>query len=357
MTATNLLMALFGCSSDQQLVRIVEDPVIPKPEDVRDEFEQNSDVAKIDALFVVDDSGSMGGSQGSLAANLPYFTENFMATSLDYHMGVITTDMANTTKQGRLQEAYGFKYVDTTTQSQIDATGMTDDYGYPLTTEAVFNAMAMPGIYGSGTEKGRDAVHYSLNYYQGTDALGQPDDSNVGFVRSDAALHVVLVSDEDDFSTEITPDDFKSELVAMQTAGKTVQFHSIVGFEGDSCSYDPGTAYMDVSAVVGGQIYSICAPNWDTMLESIGLSASGLDREFVLSKIPMEETIEVEVNYEDPIGSGNIETYYPDVGDNEHSEIEYRSETNSLWFLNSEDIPPFGAEIHVEYQTYPGWNE
>lgn len=342
---------------DQQLTQIIEPPEAPKPENVVDDFQQNSDAPLIDTLFVVDDSGSMGSSQGNLAANLPYFTENFMATSLDYHLGVVTTDMTNTTKQGRLQEAYGFRYVDMTTQAQIDAAGLLDEYGNPLTTEAVFDSMAMPGTSGSGTEQGRDAVHYSLNYYQGTDALGQPDDSNAGFFRGDAALHVVVVSDEDDFSTKIAREDFQSELVAMQDAGKTVQFHSIVGFEGDSCSYDPGTEYMEVSAVVGGQVYSICQSRWDTMLESIGLGASGLAREFTLSKIPMEETIEVEVNYEDPIGSGNIETYYPDVGDNERTELEYRSETNSLWFRNTEDIPPFGADIHVEYQTYPGWNE
>ena len=50
--------------------------------------------SKMDILFVIDDSGSMGEEQGNLAQNFPLFIEalnNFNDGSLDYRVAVTTT--------------------------------------------------------------------------------------------------------------------------------------------------------------------------------------------------------------------------------------------------------------------------
>src|SRR5690349_494813 len=49
---------------------------------------------KVDILFVVDNSGSMGTHQQNLSANVSKFTQAFIKGSiLDYNIGIVTTDM------------------------------------------------------------------------------------------------------------------------------------------------------------------------------------------------------------------------------------------------------------------------
>ena len=49
---------------------------------------------KVDILFVVDDSGSMSNHQTNLSSNIGRFLEAFFGrVSIDYHIGVVSTDM------------------------------------------------------------------------------------------------------------------------------------------------------------------------------------------------------------------------------------------------------------------------
>ena len=47
---------------------------------------------KIDVLFVVDNSGTMGSSQQSFIANIPAFVDKMKNSDIDYHIRVATTD-------------------------------------------------------------------------------------------------------------------------------------------------------------------------------------------------------------------------------------------------------------------------
>jgi hypothetical protein len=58
---------------------------------------------RVDILFVVDSSGSMMSHQENLAKNIDLFVDKFVqAGTLDFHVGVITTDMDFTGHKGQL---------------------------------------------------------------------------------------------------------------------------------------------------------------------------------------------------------------------------------------------------------------
>ena len=58
--------------------------------------------AKIDILFVVDDSGSMAQEQANLTTNFPQFISVIEQSGLDYRVAVTTTGVDYTYSQGSL---------------------------------------------------------------------------------------------------------------------------------------------------------------------------------------------------------------------------------------------------------------
>jgi len=372
------LLAL-GCTSENELVPQKDFYGAAKlteleNETVTDRYIQ-SDEVKTDVLFVVDDSCSMGTDQAKLTSNFPAFFEHFTLPGIDYHIGVTTTDMYSTTKQGRLQPAYGFYHMDRYTQDTIDASSMTDANGDPLVVSEVFNQMASVGTWGAGSEKGSDATHHAINDYTG------PAEPNEDFIRPDANLDVVMVSDEGDWSTTVTPTDLITELndrkvekqyfidngiypspadISALTlveldnlrtrSGDLVKFHSIVGLSGDNCA-SGGADYLSITDQVGGESWSICDNDWAPMLSQLGLAASGLTREFFLSQVPVPGTIEVKVMFINDQGSE--ETLFPQEG----VDWEYRRSRNSVYFLDPAAIPQPDARVEITFNPLSSFVE
>src|SRR5688500_6214299 len=48
---------------------------------------------KVDILWMVDNSCSMYNEQADLTENFPYFMEFFLGSGLDYHVGVVSSDI------------------------------------------------------------------------------------------------------------------------------------------------------------------------------------------------------------------------------------------------------------------------
>lgn len=348
--ASQLLLSVLGCDIENTLTQKTVEPeapeatVPPGPEYVDDVFYQVP-TGEVDTLFVIDNSGSMSDKQSTLSTNLPSFFSNFEAFGINYHIGTVTTDMTNTTEMGQLQPSYGFSFITPDTQAAIDAQQLLDEDGNALTTETVFKDMVSVGISGSSSEKGLDATYYALNNYQGA------GEANEGFLRSDADLHVIVLSDEEDYSTVYEPQDVIDHFITLQ-AQKNAFFHSIVALSGDTCAYDEGTRYVQVSDALLGVTASICSSDWDEMLDELGLEAAGLSREFYLSKTPVVDTIEMGVYDENPDGSGQYDLLYePTIGEAEYDMVEYNSATNSLRFKYLNFIPPAYTEVRVHYEV------
>jgi hypothetical protein len=158
--------------------------------------------AKIDLLFVVDDSLSMEQEQASLALNFPRFMQALQqgGTTPDLHIAVITTDMGaggidqdkcqQTGDAGRFQIQAGCPVQDGPKFLRIDPAGNKNFEG-PLTD--AFACVAKVGAGGCGYEHQLQSLRYALS------------DNNPGyreFLRPDAHLGIVIISDEDDCSAD-----------------------------------------------------------------------------------------------------------------------------------------------------------
>jgi hypothetical protein len=156
---------------------------------------------KMDILFVVDNSGSMMEEQRNLATNFPEFArildEYRVRTGepLDYRVGVTTTARDIFTRQlGIISPVPStdppdngvFRRARNMTRSWIE----TSD----AERRTLLQSVADVGIAGSGIEMPLDAARLALSSQLET---GKP---NAGFIREDALLAVVFVTDEEDCS-------------------------------------------------------------------------------------------------------------------------------------------------------------
>lgn len=261
-------------------------------------------IPAVDVLWVIDNSCSMAEEQRALRDNFGEFMRYFTDSGMDYHVGVVSTDMDNRNESGKLiQDATGGdRYIDTS----YDAADALSS----------FRDRAVLGTNGSSDERGKDAAMAALT----TEANG----TNRGFYRDDASLSIIVISDERDYS-RTTVTEFSNYLTSLKAGtNNVVTFSSIVGLSNTDCPgiAERGMGYLEVTRAVGGIEWSICTSDWAGLLAELGLQAAGLKREFFLSLAPVEETISVKVDdpdYDknepweyDPIrNSVRFETYIP----------------------------------------------
>ncbi len=163
--------------------------------DVTQEVEEGC--TKVDFLFVVDNSGSMEDDQANLIANFPNFINGIQATLDDvdeYHVGVVTTDVygsnaANCRLLGGLVVQTG---------GSASSNSVCGPYlaGANYMTEMdnlanSFACAAQVGTSGDGIERPMNAMEAAV---RGDHAgAGQ---CNEGFLRDDALLVLVIITDE-----------------------------------------------------------------------------------------------------------------------------------------------------------------
>jgi len=164
----------------------------------------------IDLLFMIDDSSSMRLSQDNLRRNFPVLMrqlENLPGGLPNVHVAVVSSDMGagdgsvascDTTggKRGIFQNAARDNCV--TTGLAPGATYISNVAGvanYSGKLEDVFTCIAALGQSGCGFEHQFAAITRAL----GVDGRAAPAE-NAGFLRADALLAVVMITNEDDCS-------------------------------------------------------------------------------------------------------------------------------------------------------------
>ena len=164
----------------------------------------------IDILFLIDDSSSMRLSQANLLDNFPTFITSLQSAPQglpNIHIAVVSQDMgagdgsiagcdSTGGKKGIFQ--YTPRGLCTATNLQPGATFISNIGGqanYTGNLADVFTCIAALGENGCGFEHQFAAILRAL----GADGSPAPAE-NQGFLRPEAALAVVLVSDEDDCS-------------------------------------------------------------------------------------------------------------------------------------------------------------
>lgn|GEM_PF-1768857 len=161
-----------------------------------DSFQQQA-VQKVDILWVIDDSPSMTPKQNLVKQNFHSFIQFLKKQAVDYHLGVTTTDTYDPAESGRLVNYAGLPqpWIDSTTQDP----------------EAAFVMNASVGVRGSGDEKAllggllaltaplSPSVPASPDADAANCAKG-PDGGPECFLRPEAPLYTVIISDEEDSS-------------------------------------------------------------------------------------------------------------------------------------------------------------
>jgi hypothetical protein len=157
---------------------------------------------KLDLLFVIDNSGSMKEEQASLARNFPLFMRELEEAGLpDLHLGIVSSDFGagglqqdgcrGLGDQGRFRFRPGCGLPEGgSTFLTIDSQGGQNFAGSLVDG---FACLANLGIGGCGFEHQLQSMRVALSPYNPEIAA---------FLRPDARLAIVMVSDEDDCSGE-----------------------------------------------------------------------------------------------------------------------------------------------------------
>lgn len=246
--------------SEGVALRAAADPIGQQ----QDSFTQGG--AEVDILLVIDDSCSMADEQAALATNFAAFMSSAASSNGNWHIGVVTTDPF---KRGVLVRSTGNPPTLTPTTPNV---------------AALFAQKVQVGILGSGQEE----PYASLAL-----AVTEPNKSgaNAGFLRQDAALAVVIVTD----ALEQSPNSVGSYLATLRAAKNNhseLLSVSVVGpFSpaSGSCitegAVDNGRFQTAVSATNGLKT-DICTSDWATDLQSISRNVFGARRSFELSGSP-----------------------------------------------------------------------
>jgi hypothetical protein len=161
------------------------------------ELEIEEGCQKVDFLFVIDDSGSMGDDQANLAAEFPDFISGIQATLADvdeYQVGVVSTDAYPFNVAGC--SVLGGLVVQTGGQQSSNMQCGPYAEGFNFMTEqddlaSKFACAAKVGVDGDWYEKPMNAMEAAVRKDH-----GGPGECNEGFIRDDALLVIVIITDE-----------------------------------------------------------------------------------------------------------------------------------------------------------------
>ncbi|MCP4807510.1 MAG: hypothetical protein GY913_19820 [Proteobacteria bacterium] len=228
----------------------------------------------VDILLIVDDSCSMQPYQNELSKNFSQFISFFVDANVDYQIGVVTTDVT-AASAGRL----------------IDSQIITND---TPDGNAVFEDIVRVGIDGSGNEMGLEAAYL---------ALTEPrlSTSNAGFLRDEAMLSIIFVSDEED-SSPLPTYEYVRTFNDIKGARERDVFNAsaLVVTDVSSCGMNSGSSegdrYMDVAERTVGITGNICDDSFADVVTELSLNASRLKDTFFLSSEPDATSLEVSVD-------------------------------------------------------------
>lgn len=286
-----------------------------------DVFKQSDGV--VDILWVLDDSGSMKNQRQTLADNFSRFLQELLKLKVNFQIGVISTNAKD------LGELRG-------------------------TTKIITNTTIDPQpVFTENTTFPDSRTRWEQGLRMTQLALTPPliDNANKGFLRPNAALAVIAVSDEDDSSYGDTGYFVRFLRGAKGKGNESLVSFSVIGGTTPNGCYPPGEQiyygglaapafrYSTVATRTGGVVGSICDASFEDTLVQIAQALNTLRRVFPLSIVPDPSTLSVTVNGV-AIPRDVVNGW------------QYRAETQSIAFLGNY-VPPPGAQIRIEYAINP----
>ncbi|ATB26867.1 choice-of-anchor D domain-containing protein [Melittangium boletus] len=295
-----------------------------------DQFIQQ-DGAKVDVLFVVDNTASMVEEQPRLTSAIPAFVDAARAKGVDLHLSVTTTgiDATSNACPGGAQGGEAGRLFPVDGSRPRLLTLQTPDLASVLQQNVNVGQCA-------SLEQGFEAVRRALSPPLVNNAddprTPEPNDGNLGFLRDEAALVVVFVGDEDDHSPD-SVDTYVRFLRARkgENQPQRMTLYAIAPTAtGCPTSGGGGTRYAEAAARTGGEVISVCEPDYSPLLRTVASKAFSPQDRFPLSDQPDAGSITVSVNGV-PVTTG----------------WTYDGATNSVVFSSA---PAAGAKVDIYYR-------
>jgi hypothetical protein len=316
-----LLVSLGGCIENQLAVADGVDVFIQNPAE------------EVDILLIVDNSCSMEPYQQKLGNNFDNFIEYFVGANVDYHIGVITTD-------DQIKRA-----------GQIIGDVITPDTPDPA---SAFEAVVNVGTDGSPVEMGLETALKGVT-------PPRTDNANKGFLRPEASLSIIAISDEED-SSPLPVNDYINQFfeVKGQRDRDVFNFSALTVTDESVCTAEqalassPGTRYIDVAHQTHGLVGNICekGSGFASIITDLSLNASRLQNKFFLSGNPSTATLKVSVKEQDADAEVDIPC---DSGDWTYDIIPNDQGIDAPAILfDVAHLPPVGAQITIRYNFGQG---
>ncbi len=296
---------------------------------------------KADILLVVDDSCSMQDKQTALAQNFGSFIQYAVAANVDYRIGVTTTTetaedctpfgcVPNSSKgpEGRL-------VVDSSTQLKW----------------VTPNTPGVANVFGRLVNVGTNGGGYETGLACAVKALTPPTVSshNAGFLRTDANLAVVVITDASDQSSQ--PVSYYQDLLVNVKGYQRLSYFTFstigpsLSAAPSGCTYDDSGAnssrYRPVVQYTSGVFDEICSTNWAATLQNLGRTAFGFRTQFYLQNQPDAAAGMIVVRVNGMVVPGCAQeagctTWW------------YDAATNSIKFAMNEQPDP-GVPLEIQY--------
>lgn len=285
---------------------------------------------KVDILFVVDNSKSMLQYQQRLAAQVPSMIATLNSLKMDYRVAVTTTTMASDTINYPMS------------RQLIGAPAYLTMNNINLLTDRI-----IVGESGSDLERGLDAMRYvtSTNYLN---SIGSD------FIRNDALLSVIFISDEYDQSSEFgnpNSNDFINYLNSRKPAfssGAMAWLGNYIGIlTNQSCdilggNVSIGSQFIKLVTASNGVKSSICNPDLSLAVSNIKARIIDQITAYRFPDTPNKATINVTVGgrgiSEDPVNGWTLETE------------SLSGSTKYLLKFHGSSIPAADENVSVQYK-------
>lgn len=267
------LVLFAACTSDYRYSAAPAAPDVPIDDgSVVDEWDLGGLNASADVLFYGDTSFSMTEELQTMGAQITSFVERLTTNAPDWHLMAVTGP-TGCAQGGVLHPGianWESRFANGILTKPADQT--QDEMGLQNTLAALQRS-------GSGC--------------------------NAGFLRPDAQLHIIYISDENDESPgSETPtywEDYVNQIVAFKGDPSLVRLSGVGGPVPNGCDgADPGVGYWDAALVTGGEFVSICG-DWASQLDDLADLSSSRDT-FELSETPDLNTLVVTVDAVDRFG-------------------------------------------------------
>lgn len=278
---------------------------------------------EVDVLWVIDTSSSMDKHQALLAAQVGSFIDSLNKTGLSYQIAVTTMDMSASGAKGKF---LGTPAVMTAATPNLTAT---------------LQSRLQAGAAGSPVERGLEAMKASVSA-----PLSSSGGLNAGFLRPNALLAVIFLSNEDDQSASADYGAFLDTVRPPLPSGERSWVAEFMGVtpddptcktsEWDQAGYsEVGLKYIALADQSGGTSEAICDADLRRALTNVKARILEILTEYKLARVPNLTTLQVFINgVLVPQDAVNGWTYY--------------ASTNSIRFHGTA-VPRADATIRINY--------